>query len=71
MSTPLGNEIDRIRAVNDRLMVALRIAHSAIEAALAAEVHNPDNGFGYCPRCGGVVRLIDDGETCCQCKLVL
>jgi hypothetical protein len=27
--------------------------------------------LAYCPRCEQIVRTIDDGETCGQCKLVL
>jgi len=37
-------------------------------AGLTLEPHNPD---GYCPRCERIVPLIDNGETCAVCKLVL
>lgn len=37
-------------------------------AGLTLEARDPD---GYCPRCERIVPLIDDGETCAVCKLVL
>ena len=64
MATPLGAEIDRLRAVNARLTFALQVARAALDAAVTDD-------RAYCPRCEAIVRTIDDGETCGQCKLVL
>lgn len=64
MNTPLGSEIDRLRAVNARLVFALQVARSALDAAVVDD-------RAYCPRCEAIVHTIDDGETCAQCKLVL
>lgn len=34
-------------------------------------VDKDDEDVKFCPRCGHNVPLIDDGETCAVCKLVL
>ena len=64
MSTPLGSEIDRLRAVNARLIFSLQVARAALEAAVVDD-------RSYCPRCESIVHTIDDGATCASCKLVL
>ena len=58
-------ELNRVKAVNARLLFALQVARTALDAALA-----PDDR-AYCPRCEAVVHTIDDGATCASCKLVL
>ena len=67
MSAP-RSEVKRLRAVNSRLIFSLQIARAALDDALQEQASKQR---AYCPRCEQVVRTIDDGETCAQCKLVL
>lgn len=78
MSPAIGEfaviEAHRLREVNTRLIFALQAAREALDAALGGSrpvYALPVYGLAYCPRCDQVVRTIDDGETCAQCKLVL
>lgn len=71
MSPAIGEfailEAHRLRQVNARLLFALQVAHTALEAALVEPIERRE----FCPRCEQLVRLTDDGEACAQCKLVL
>lgn len=62
-------EIDRLRALNARLIYALQCGRAAIDSGLGIAFPSPQPA--YCPRCEQVVTTIDDGEACAQCKLVL
>ena len=71
MSPAIGEfavvEAHRLRQVNARLLFALRVAQTALEAALVDGVDDR----AYCPRCDCIVHTIDDGATCASCRLVL
>lgn len=71
MSTPLTAEIDRLRLVERRLLLALQLARTAIDAALGDRKLEPIVEWAYCRRCETNVPTIDNGETCAHCKLVL
>lgn len=63
-----SSEVKRLRAVNLRLIFSLQIARAALDDAVQERASKQR---AYCPRCESIVRTIDDGETCGQCKLVL
>ena len=64
----LQAEIDRLRAVNRRLIFTLTVARAALEEFGTTVI--PD-GMAYCPRCDNIVYTVDDGATCAACRLVL
>ena len=59
-----------LRAIADRKTSDKTCREIAVRA-LAALDGGIKPGWAYCPLCEQVVRTIDDGETCSQCKLVL
>jgi hypothetical protein len=61
-------EAHRLRQVNARLLFALQVARASLDDALQEAASEQRE---YCPRCEQMVKTIDDGETCAQCKLVL